>query len=118
MNVLKLKMKKSILTLVFLVTMVIRSVCSSQKNSFDVDDQRLKLRSAKNSLSWAPSDITVTFKKDFHEILQGRALSDIKTIKNQTLPLAQKKLASQTSSTAIIRKTRTNDSLSRRYSGN
>lgn len=99
---------------------VVKSIVREQSQVYDV--KNVKKDPASYSLLWAPSDITVTFKKDFqtsNQISQGRALTQNITIKNQTLPAETKVLSSSTaSSTAIKRKTRTNDSLSRVYSGN
>jgi methionine-rich copper-binding protein CopC len=116
------KMKRTFFFLSFSLSIVIvKSLLSHQKNVI-VNNQKVQKESlaAKYSFSFAPSDITVTFNKDQKDVFHGRAISKT-TIKNQTLPAEKKKQLTSliaTSTDNTLRKTRTNDSLSRKYSGN
>lgn len=82
-------------------------------NNQNVKDETLRLN--RYGLSWTPSDITVTFKKDIANITsglrQGRAIGKIlpraANLKNKSLPATP---------TPIIAKAQPNDSLGRELS--
>jgi methionine-rich copper-binding protein CopC len=106
------KMRKFFFILIFSVLFVV--VVTDQIKSYALAKNEVQ---NDHSLSWVPSDLTVTFTKKFPQQFHGRALSTAKTIHNETLPAEKKKTKLQVSSnTTAIRKTRTNDSF-QRYSG-
>lgn len=113
------KMRRVVRVLVFCsLVILINCVLSQQswntlKSKANVKHDSLRL--AHYDLSWAPSDITVTFKKDFQnrtkDISQSRALVEGTTIDNEQLPITPN---------TSEKKTRSDDSLSQEltHSGN
>jgi hypothetical protein len=114
------KMKKILFLLVFAIPVFLLLLDVS--NSDHVKSSALEVRQEnenKLTWSWIPSDLIVNLKKKFpysHQLFHGRALSLAKTA-NESLPLEKTKLQTvSTNTTAVTRKTRTNDSY-QRHSG-
>ena len=112
-------MKQILFILIFSIMLLIVLTDKIRSETFRVNKQ---LKKDPFSVSWVPSDFTVTFKQKvppIREVFQSRALSTKTSVNNVTLLVKQKTLDDlpSSNSSAIIRKTRRNDSVSQSYSG-
>lgn len=112
-------MKQILFILIFSILVLIVLTDQIRSEALRVKKQ---LKTDPFSVSWVPSDFTVTFRQKvppIQEVFQSRALSKTTSVNNVTFPVQQKTLDDlpTSNSSAIIRKTRRNDSLSQSYSG-